>query len=191
MSSEFEPFTSIPTKKRSSSLIPDCHVHFKESQLTPEHAGEITVEVKAAAKEAEVHLGFLQIGRRYEIVLDLPYYLGSEVSIARLNPNLSLKSVDSLSDNSGHKLTLELTTSHEALLSERLELVNSKGDPFALILLSRVLGKGKGTPMLKSGIHCVELHYVDSDISDYCDDSALPKQLLHAAGDRVPNTINE
>jgi len=184
--------SSVPVKKRSTSLVPDSHVHFKESELTPEHAGEITIEVKSSTRQAEAHIGFLQIGRRYEIVLNLQYYLGSEVSVAQLNPNLSVKTIEALpGHHTGHKLTLELTTSHEKLLSEHVELVNSKGEKFGLILLARVLGKGKGTPMLKSGIHCVEVISVDSDISDYSEDSTLPQQLIPAAAERIPHTIKE
>lgn len=45
----------------------------------------------------------------------------------------------------------------EKLLREELKLINEHNsvELLKLVLTSRVLGKGKGTPMLRNGIHCI------------------------------------
>lgn len=45
----------------------------------------------------------------------------------------------------------------EPLLKEELKMVNSQNDQDVLkfVITARVLGRGKGTPMLRTGIHCI------------------------------------
>lgn len=56
-----------------------------------------------------------------------------------------------------HDIKVEYFAHREKLLREELKLINAnnKEELLKLILTARVLGKGKGTPMLRNGIHCV------------------------------------
>lgn len=54
-------------------------------------------------------------------------------------------------------IKLEYFAHKEKLLREELKLVNANNleELLQLIVSARVLGKGKGTPMLRNGIHCL------------------------------------
>ncbi len=130
--------------ERKNSLGSGGHVRFSDAQVTPDHSGEISVEVAADGSSAEANLGFLQIGRRYEISLKLPVFLGDKITNGEFNPNVRLIQAHHTADRSGHTLKIELTTSQERQLSEVLELVTGESKVFRLVLSARVLGKGKG-----------------------------------------------
>lgn len=59
-------------------------------------------------------------------------------------------------------IKVEYFAHKEKLLREELKLVNANNavELLKLIVTARVLGKGKGTPMLRNGIHCLSY---DSD----------------------------
>lgn len=56
-----------------------------------------------------------------------------------------------------HYIKVEYFAHREKLLREELKLINSKDaeELLKLVITARVLGKGKGTPMLRNGIHCL------------------------------------
>lgn len=56
-----------------------------------------------------------------------------------------------------HDIKVEYFAHREKLLREELKVINAnnKEELLKLILTARVLGKGKGTPMLRNGIHCI------------------------------------
>lgn len=56
-----------------------------------------------------------------------------------------------------HYIKVEYFAHKEKLLREELKLINSKNaeELLKLVITARVLGKGKGTPMLRNGIHCL------------------------------------
>lgn len=71
-----------------------------------------------------------------------------------------------------YKIKFQLLASKEKLMREKLVLKNpEKPSQIALILNARVLGRGKGTPLLRSGIHCIGIKESneddDSDLSDW------------------------
>lgn len=129
---------------RKSSLGSSSHVRFPDSQVTPDHSGEIAVEVSDNGSTAEANLGFLQIGRRYEVSLKLPVFLGEKITMGEFNPNVRLVQAHHLADRHGHTLKIELTTSQERQFNEVLELIGGDCKIFRLVLSGRVLGKGKG-----------------------------------------------
>jgi Domain of unknown function (DUF4517) len=67
-------------------------------------------------------------------------------------------------------MDVEFFAHKEKLLKEELKLT-SPTDPahkYKLTFQARVLGRGKGTPMLRNGIHCIEIVADDeSDASDW------------------------
>ncbi len=63
---------------------------------------------------------------------------------------------------------IEFIAHKEKLLKEKISLQgdnDNDDDQVSLVLKARVLGKGKGTPLLRNGIKCVEI-LPDPDESD-------------------------
>lgn len=56
-----------------------------------------------------------------------------------------------------HYIKVEYFAHKEKLLREELKLIRKKDaeELLKLVITARVLGKGKGTPMLRNGIHCL------------------------------------
>lgn len=72
-------------------------------------------------------------------------------------------------------IKVEYFAHKEKLLREELKLVNAHNavELLRLIVTARVLGKGKGTPMLRNGIHCLSYDSDnESNKSDYKPTSA-------------------
>jgi len=156
---------ALPSEQGRARSGSSGRVHFSDSQVTPEHAGEILVQLSPDRMHADAHLGFLQEGRRYGVNLCVPRYLGDNVTVARANAHLQLKEIRSNADKSGHEFVLELEAYHDKLVNEEIAISSDVGE-FVLSVSARVLGRGKGTPMLKRGIRCVAIDQVDSEMSD-------------------------
>lgn len=77
----------------------------------------------------------------------------------------------------------------EHLLKEELKLVNAQNaqDVLKFVITARVLGRGKGTPMLRTGIHCIgseeppEATGFESDESDICNHPCTTTSQLQQA----------
>lgn len=129
----------------------------------------------------EIHLGFLQLNHRYEIDFEFlhPANFGSlrlhEEELQSLH--IRLCSISTLCDlehsseesNASSHLTVQLKAHKERMLKEKMSLKTDKVTmPIVLIFKARVLGKGKGTPSLKTGIKCIEVDLEDeSEQSDW------------------------
>jgi len=162
-------------------------VHFPDNQVTPEHAGEIVVQLSPDQMHADAHLGFLQEGRRYGVNLHVPRCLGDNVTVARANAHLQLKEVRSNPDKNGHEFVLELEAYHDKLINEEIAVSSTSGE-FVLSVSARVLGRGKGTPMLKRGIRCVGVDQLDSEMSDAGSTPHRPGD--RSTPDKNPSTSN-
>lgn len=69
-----------------------------------------------------------------------------------------------------YEMKIEFFAYKEKLLRETLHIVNSNNDKevLKLVIAARVLGKGKGTPMLRNGIHCIGVEKdEESEASDF------------------------
>ncbi|XP_064630338.1 adipose-secreted signaling protein-like [Lineus longissimus] len=155
--------------KSSSSGSTDEHVHFSAEQL-PEHESEIVVR-RDSADKVSVHLGFLQINHFYDVTFTIKDDLGEDVNYEPLgNLHLKIKKVMPSEDGEGHDLVLDLLAHKEKLMREQI-LITSEVDPeksLIIVVHARVLGKGKGTPSLKSGIHCTGINAEEeSENSDW------------------------
>lgn len=56
-------------------------------------------------------------------------------------------------DSHFHEAEIEFFAHKEKLLKEEMKLVTDDEKPVKLVFSARVLGRGKGTPMLKNGVH--------------------------------------
>lgn len=142
-----------------------------------------------------VHLGFLQVHHRYHIDLKLPavWFTSSEkpllVPASEEDTNVHCKLVDfhhseeavpSPKDSSDsnqqlrpyYNIKVEYFAYEDKLLKEGLKLVNANNleEIVKLIITARVLGKGKGTPMLRNGIHCIGSEEQDTDAQSNASD---------------------
>lgn len=80
--------------------------------------------------------------------------------------NVEANGVDQRGDDKSHGnhkcvqhyvIKVEYFAYREKLLREELKLINANNsvELLKLVITARVLGKGKGTPMLRNGIHCI------------------------------------
>lgn len=160
-----------------------------ENSVTYQKTGDHTIIV---------HLGFLQVHHRYHIDLKLPaaWFKSSAepllVPASEEDTNVHCSLVDfhyseekipasestentttAMTTKPYYNIQVEYFAHDDKLLKEGLKLVNAKNQEeiVKLIITARVLGKGKGTPMLRNGIHCIGSEEKDvggneSDASD-------------------------
>jgi Domain of unknown function (DUF4517) len=117
-------------------------------------------------------LGFLQVKHRYRIELNIPIEIlakychdnhplmlkeqHGENSVPNIHCKLlSFKSNSSkeTSQSQFYEAEFEFFAHKEKLLKEELQLLTDDEKTVKLVFHARVLGRGKGTPMLKTGIH--------------------------------------
>lgn len=150
-------------------------VHFGEDADSFGKDNEIVIQ-KRDDGQLTAHLGFLQVGHRYELRLTLPksqYEMcgATELkeSVSQKVPNVNCRLLAVSSDKKDIILKLELFAYKEKLLKEelRLERCDTKS-LLTLVVLARVLGRGKGTPLLRNGIRCIGVELDDeSEASDW------------------------
>lgn len=160
------------------SLKDQHRVHFEESSDTFGKDNKILVQ-RIGEDKVAVHLGFLQINHRYSISFSIPRSLCETSKTSQASfvesaiPNVNLNIVSITSKNS-ESIDFELTllAYKEKLLKEIfLFQLSDKSSPINVTLNCRVLGKGKGTPLLKNDVHCIEVlpdeENQESDASDW------------------------
>ncbi|EDW69068.2 UPF0687 protein C20orf27 homolog [Drosophila novamexicana] len=162
----------------------DHHVHFDATTLkTDDFGSDSCVTYQRSGDTIVVSLGFLQINHRYLIDLNLPVSLfgntgapGTKfVPDVSATPNLHCRITEFTGtkhdEHDFYEMKIEFFAYKEKLLREVLHIVNSNNakELLQLVIAARVLGKGKGTPMLRTGIHCigVERDDDDSESSDF------------------------
>ncbi|XP_069686174.1 adipose-secreted signaling protein [Periplaneta americana] len=150
-------------------------VHFGEEADTFGKDNEIVVQKPDDGKYT-AHLGFLQVGHRYSILVTLPKNLCQisespewrEANKSQNVPNVNCKFLSVSKGDTGVILKLELFAYKEKLLKEELCLECSDSTLLTLTLMARVLGRGKGTPLLRNGIKCIGVELEDeSEASDW------------------------
>ncbi|XP_011290498.1 adipose-secreted signaling protein isoform X1 [Musca domestica] len=158
----------------------DHHVHFDVTSLKDDFENDSCVTYQRAGDTIIVSLGFLQINHRYTIDLKLPCNLFGDVSSTQFKPDVT--TVPNLhcritefsgvkhDEHDCYEMKIEFFAYKEKLMRETLHIVNSNDDKevLKLVIAARVLGKGKGTPMLRTGIHCIGVEKdEESEASDF------------------------
>jgi len=146
------------------------HVHFSEEVGDGLKENCIVVREKQGSK-VEVQLGFLQVHHVYEVVLligrdkfpgELSLYGQIDAQVPNLNCRINHLERETKTDQV--KLVLTLKTVKEKLVREKVQVGGENLTTINLEVVARVLGKGKGTPMLREGIRCLEtLPDLDTD----------------------------
>ncbi|KAK7110694.1 adipose-secreted signaling protein-like isoform X2 [Littorina saxatilis] len=143
----------------------DGHVHFKAEDVSTHESEIVVVPVKEGV--LEVHLGFLKIHHIYSITFPLTHTLGTNVTFDPLD-SLRVKVKETKQIENGNKMVVEFHAHKEKLMKEKITLRSATTDEVVfLIFHARVLGKHKGTPSLRNGIHCVRIEPDEEDESDW------------------------
>lgn len=115
-----------------------------------------------------IHLGFLQVKHRYRIEINIPQetlaslchdkhklVLKDDVEKSLPNIHCKLLSFKGKATEQSHfyEAEFEFFAHKEKLLKEEIKLMTNEEKTIMFIFHARVLGRGKGTPMLKNGIH--------------------------------------
>ena len=135
------------------------HVHFEQDDVV-EHQNKIAVKQSSKPGQIDVHVGFLQIYHQYEIQVPISsdFLPKSENVVPEDTDTPSIIRILKMEPSDGDNIdfTFEVIPTKEKLYREKVVLVdaNNKTDKCTIVLHCRVLGKGKGTPMLKDGIKC-------------------------------------
>lgn len=95
-------------------------------------------------------------------------------------PNINVKFVGVKEVDKDYELIVEFFAYKEKLLKEELTLINldNEEQKQKFVFHARVLGRGKGTPMLRNGIHCIE--FQDDEESEASDWQGFTKRRLSA-----------
>ncbi|XP_017494715.1 PREDICTED: UPF0687 protein C20orf27 homolog isoform X1 [Rhagoletis zephyria] len=162
----------------------DHHVHFDTTNLKDDFESDSCVTYQRSGDTIVISLGFLQVNHRYLIDLKLPVTLfdnlgttsGSQFEPAVTTvPNLHCRITEfsglKHDEHDFYEMKIEFFAYKEKLLREVIHIVNSNNsqEVLKLMIAARVLGKGKGTPMLRSGIHCIGIERDDGDESEASD----------------------
>ncbi|KAL7644101.1 UNVERIFIED_CONTAM: hypothetical protein RMT77_004924 [Armadillidium vulgare] len=145
------------------------HVHFSEDT---DEIGHTLINVKKKNDNSyEVHVGFLQVYHRYEIVINLPLDDAKDGYKQSNNDMQSIfvKVISMEAKKDQLRLVVEFIAHKEKLMKENFILDSPKGTNIAVTIFARVLGKGKGTPMLREEVTCIGQEPIDdeSEASDW------------------------
>ncbi|CAG0914435.1 unnamed protein product [Notodromas monacha] len=154
----------VAERELKSQMSENHHVHFTDSDDLPAN-DEIVVE-KLENSHFKVHLGFLQHLHRYVLTFTVPAEDFSEnlEVVEDAVPSVNSKLISVKQVDKGLIFEVEFFAHKDKLLKEKLTLKDGvKNASLILDLNARVLGHGKGTPMLKDGVHCLSVERNDDD----------------------------
>lgn len=156
------------------------HVHF--DVIKDDFESDNNPVITSNGKTINIHLGFLQTKHRYKIELKLPGELLNEFTNNDLNavlradeaviPNINCKLLSfngkATEESTMYEAEIEFFAHKEKLLKEELKLISSHQKSVKFVFHARVLGRGKGTPMLRNGVHLTGIEDdEESDASDW------------------------
>jgi hypothetical protein len=161
----------------SSFVAEDHHVHFDtiKDDFESDHSNPV---IKKDQGRINIHLGFLQVKHRYRVELNIPLTIldefksGDHKLALKVDdndvPNINCKLL-SFKGNTGqfYEAEIEFFAHKEKLLKEEMKLVTGDEKHVKFIFSARVLGRGKGTPMLKTGIHLLGIED-DDESGELC-----------------------
>ncbi|EEB12891.1 conserved hypothetical protein [Pediculus humanus corporis] len=143
-----------------ASTVKKGHVNFGSENFVPKD-NTITIR-QTSPGQVQIGLGFLRYQHTYSISIDIPkfYFMGYELesildAAEKSEPNVNCKIVNISEKENTYEITVEFHANKERLLKEELTLSLENNDNLTIEFIARVLGPGKGTPLLKNGIKCI------------------------------------
>ncbi|XP_060065009.1 adipose-secreted signaling protein-like [Ylistrum balloti] len=139
-----------------------AHVHFEAEQVK---SHDLEIQLKYVNEgHIEVHLGFLQMFHHYTVKFCIRDRLTEDI-VADPSKNLyvQLKDYSPTEDGQGHNIEVEFHAIKDKLVNEVLTIKSStdESQTVELMFKARVMGKGKGVPAIKNGIHCYKVDAED------------------------------
>ncbi|OTF71727.1 DUF4517 domain containing protein [Euroglyphus maynei] len=161
----------------SETAQQETRVQFAEENNNLEHNSEIQVQISNELV-VNIHLGFLQINHKYEIkfsfesneMIENKFDLNSSCTNDSHAQIIEIRS--KFHDDKSlfeHQLTAHLFAFKEKFLKQTVSLLpmnQTSNKVLTLIFNARVLGKDKGTPLLKNGIQSIGYCPDDDDDDD-------------------------
>lgn len=168
------------------------HVHFDNHDVNDDLDEDNGIRYKLTDPEKNIvtiHLGFLQIQHRYNLALQLPLNLCvatqklateaqespvaiklEQIESTNGMPNLWCKLLEYGkeldSKSSGEPvldMVVEFMAHKEKFLKEEMRMLLNDKDELTIVFTARVLGKGKGTPLLRNGVQSVSIELDDDE----------------------------
>nr|CAD7404251.1 unnamed protein product [Timema poppensis] len=153
-----------------------AHVHFEEANDSFGKDNELVVQ-HVSEEEVAIHMGFLKLNHLYEVKVSVPWdacdILGKNRNLESYQPsnvpNLHCQLVSIVPGESAFILTVHLKAHKEKLQEESLWLaVPGLQRQLKITYLARVLGKNKGTPLLRNGVRGIAVDEdEESEASDW------------------------
>ncbi|XP_049801136.1 UPF0687 protein C20orf27 homolog [Schistocerca nitens] len=146
------------------------HVHFGEDTETFGKDNEIIVKC-TGYNTVTAQLGFLKLGHKYEIKFDVPcsvcdFRLAEYLDVSCFSdiPNKNCYLIAAVVESEAVHIAVHLVAYKEKLLKEEIRITEpTRQKGFTIHLLARVLGKNKGTPLLRNGVRCIGVESMDED----------------------------
>ncbi|XP_011312336.1 uncharacterized protein [Fopius arisanus] len=118
----------------------------------------------------DAHLGFLQLHHRYHMEFSIPWNTcihnenkTKPAAVIEDTGNPNCKIIDFTVEKDDLKLKVELLAYQEFLKEAVRVKCCESGAPLTVTLKARVLGKDKGTPVLKNGVRSIAIEADDDD----------------------------
>ncbi|BFZ02132.1 hypothetical protein BsWGS_05171 [Bradybaena similaris] len=162
---------NVSHKRRQKESVHHAHFVVPQQQDDLEaHDSKILVE-PMGENTLNVRLGFLQVMHVYDVQFSIEDDLGEDVTFDPLeNIHAKIESIRPSENRKGHDIVLTFRALKEKIMQEPVTITSSSSPSRSLVLElhARVLGQGKGTPLLKKGIHCVRIEWdEETDGSDW------------------------
>lgn len=149
-------------------LPPETRVQFAKENDSLEHNCEIQVQISNELV-VNIHLGFLQVNYKYEIKFSFESseWIENEFDLNSSCTNDSHAQIIEIRSNAKddddktvfeHQVTAHLFAFKEKFLKQTVSLLplnQTSNKVLTLIFNARVLGKDKGTPLLKNGVQSI------------------------------------
>lgn len=162
---EGEAPEDLNRRRSRSQSLKDCHVRF-DAVLAPSTDETNITPIWKGDRNLEIHLGFLQLFHKYEVnfTLEGPFRRLCPISDRVVNKNVRVVSIAPQQDASKLDIRMEVYVATDKVFHDKCCLLNEEDNKRNVVLTvhAKVLSKDKGTPLLKTGIHCIE-HYQDEE----------------------------
>ncbi|CAG5115602.1 unnamed protein product [Candidula unifasciata] len=153
---------NVTHKRRQKESVHHAHFVVPPQQDVLEAHDSIILVEPLGEDTLNVRLGFLQVMHVYDVQFSIEDDLGEDVTFDPLeNVHAKIESIRPSVDGKGHDIVLTFRALKEKIMQEAVTItsISSPSRSLVLQLHARVLGKGKGTPLLKKGIHCVRIEW--------------------------------
>ncbi|XP_062503623.1 adipose-secreted signaling protein-like [Corticium candelabrum] len=127
--------------------------------------GPESSSVLTPTSDYHINLGLLSFKHIYEACFDIEHNLGVQLDLTQVIPSLYLTILQATPTTTGHNVCIKVKASRDGPFKEYFVLRSSEDSKRTLkvMVTAKVLGKHKGTPLLKTGVRCIDTEPDDDD----------------------------